>query len=89
MACAGTVVLHGGPNGPVTLKEALCVPTMHMNLLSGGCSIHKGGSYYGNGLHLTARGPDDRVLGKALNPKGALLPQRIVSYMYLSVQLHS
>ena len=29
------------------------------------------------------------VLGKAPTPKGALLPQRIVSYKYLSVQLHS
>ena len=29
------------------------------------------------------------LLGKAPTPKGALLPQRIVSYMYLSVQLHS
>ena len=29
------------------------------------------------------------LLGKAPTPKGALLPQRIVSYKYLSVQLHS
>ena len=29
------------------------------------------------------------VLGKAPTPKGAFLPQRIVSYKYLSVQLHS
>ena len=29
------------------------------------------------------------MLGKAPTPKGALLPQRIVSYKYLSVQLHS
>jgi len=62
VACAGTVVLHGGPNGPVTLKEALCVPTMHMNLLSGGYVTDKGGSYHGKGLHLTVHGPDDRVL---------------------------
>ena len=35
-------------------------------------------------LHL-----DYMLLGKAPTPKGALLPQRIVSYKYLSVQLHS
>ena len=62
MACADTVVLHGGPNGAVTLKEALCVPTMHMNLLSGGYVTDKGGSYHGKGLHLTVHGLDDRVL---------------------------
>ena len=44
------------------LKEALCVPTMHMNLLSGGYVTDKGGSYHGKGLHLTVHGPDDRVL---------------------------
>ena len=62
VACAGTVVLHGGPNGPVTVKEALYVPSMHMNLLSGGYVTDKGGSYHGKDLHLTVHGPDDRVL---------------------------
>ena len=39
--------------------------------------------------HLTDGIASDTLLGKAPTPKGALLPQRIVSYKYLSVQLHS
>ena len=33
--------------------------------------------------------PETILLGKMSTPKGALLPRRIVSYKYLSVQLHS
>lgn len=55
VACAGKVHLTGGPQGEVTLLEVLCVPTMQMNLLSGGYVTSRGGSYVGKGRVLTVR----------------------------------
>jgi transposase InsO family protein len=42
VSCMGDLVLRGGPSGPVTLTNVLCVPTMCINVMSGPAVTAKG-----------------------------------------------
>ena len=72
VACAGTVVLSA-PDGQVKLLEALCVPTMHMNLMSGAYVTDQGGSYHGKGQTLEVKDADDTVLLRGTKQDGLYL----------------
>eukprot|EP00892_Ulva_mutabilis_P003552 jgi/Ulvmu1/1569/UM110_0032.1 len=62
VACAGKALLEMENGSTVTLKHVLCVPSMDMNLLSGGYVNSVNGSWEGRRGQLTVRDSDEDVV---------------------------
>jgi hypothetical protein len=60
--CEGTVVLTGGPAGPVHLTRVLLVPTLAVHLCSGNKVTSKGATCMQRGDEVTISDSTDRVL---------------------------